>query len=255
MATEKRHSQEFDLDRTDKLPVLVGASLDAEIADDAVPLESARATRAQHLRYADDLDEDTELTPMLPAEAAAGTAAAPLATPSSAGEADSPLESQACISLDGTWEFRTDPQNSGELQGWQQQSAAAGWRSVTVPHTWQVEPEYAEYMGAGWYRRAFEAPRAWMDRAVRVEFEAVFHSATVWLNGVEIGRHTGHLLGLPPTGRETVTTGIDMLRIVGGKIAEGWVSWDTLGLFEQLMDLGEGTGSGFLSLLERFQAP
>jgi steroid delta-isomerase-like uncharacterized protein len=66
------------------------------------------------------------------------------------------------------------------------------------------------------------------------------------------GRHTGHLLGLPPTGRETVTTGIDMLRIVDGKVAEGWVSWDTLGLFEQLMDLGDGSGSGFLSLLERF---
>ncbi len=69
------------------------------------------------------------------------------------------------------------------------------------------------------------------------------------------GRHTGHLLGLPPTGRETITTGIDMLRVVDGRIAEGWVSWDTLGLFEQLMDLGDGSGSGFLSLLERFQEP
>ena len=66
------------------------------------------------------------------------------------------------------------------------------------------------------------------------------------------GRHTGHLLGLPPTGRETITTGIDMLRVVDGKIAEGWVSWDTLSLFEQLMDIGGEPGSGFLSLLERF---
>jgi len=66
------------------------------------------------------------------------------------------------------------------------------------------------------------------------------------------GRHTGHLLGLPATGRETVTTGIDMLRIVDGKIAEGWVSWDTLSLFEQLMGLDDDSGSGFLSLLERF---
>jgi predicted ester cyclase len=68
------------------------------------------------------------------------------------------------------------------------------------------------------------------------------------------GRHTGQLLGLPPTGRETVTTGMDMLRIADDKITEGWVSWDTLSLFEQLMDLGDGSGSGFLSLLERFQA-
>jgi beta-galactosidase len=119
------------------------------------------------------------------------TAVAPLAASASAVPGDSPLESQACISLNGPWEFRTDPENSGEPQGWHKQSAGTDWRWVTVPHTWQVEPEHAEYMGAGWYRRAFEAPRAWMERAVRVEFEAVFHSATVWLNGVEIGRHTG----------------------------------------------------------------
>ena len=67
------------------------------------------------------------------------------------------------------------------------------------------------------------------------------------------GRHTGHLLGLPPTGRETVTTGIDMLRIADGKIAEGWVSWDTLGLVEQLTDFAGETSSGFLPLLERFR--
>ena len=67
------------------------------------------------------------------------------------------------------------------------------------------------------------------------------------------GRHTGHLLDLPPPGRETVPTGIDMLRVVGGKIVEGWVSWDTLSLVEQLTDLGEDTASGFLSLVERLR--
>lgn len=68
------------------------------------------------------------------------------------------------------------------------------------------------------------------------------------------GRHNGQIPGLPPTGRETVTTGIDMLRIAGGKIVEGWVSWDTLSLLEQLTDLGEDPDSGFLSLLERLRA-
>lgn len=67
------------------------------------------------------------------------------------------------------------------------------------------------------------------------------------------GRHTGHLLDLPPTGRETMTTGIDMLRVVGGQIIEGWVSWDTLGLVEQLTDFAEETNSGFLPLLERLR--
>lgn len=66
-------------------------------------------------------------------------------------------------------------------------------------------------------------------------------------------RHTGHLIGLPPTGRETITTGIDMLRIADGKIAEGWVDWDALGLLEQLTDLGAKPEEGFLSLFERLR--
>ena len=73
------------------------------------------------------------------------------------------------------------------------------------------------------------------------------------------GRHTGDLLGLPATGRETVTTGIDMLRIVDGKVVEGWVAWDALTLLEQLVAPADGTaalaepiaGAGFLPLLSR----
>jgi hypothetical protein len=50
-----------------------------------------------------------------------------------------------------------------------------------------------------------------------------------------------------------VTTGIDMLRIEDGRIAEAWVSWDTLGLVEQLTDLGDEPDSGFLAVLEKLR--
>ncbi len=67
------------------------------------------------------------------------------------------------------------------------------------------------------------------------------------------GRHTGDLFGVPPTGREVVTSGIDMLRIADGRIVEGWVSWDALSLLEQVVvrpDAGEAEGgSDFLSLV------
>lgn len=74
------------------------------------------------------------------------------------------------------------------------------------------------------------------------------------------GTHTGDLLGLPPTHRRTVTTGIDMLRVDGGKIVEGWVNWDTLSLLEQLLapesgDEPSDPGEGFLELLSRLGAP
>jgi predicted ester cyclase len=83
--------------------------------------------------------------------------------------------------------------------------------------------------------------------------QIVAEGDTVAVRWTARGRHTGHLLGLPPTGRETVTTGIDMLRIVDGKIAEGWVDWDVLSLLGQLTDLGAKPEEGFLSLFERLR--
>ena len=46
-----------------------------------------------------------------------------------------------------------------------------------------------EYSGKAWYRCTFEAPETGDDSWVRLEFEAVFHSAVVWLNGVRVGEH------------------------------------------------------------------
>ena len=106
----------------------------------------------------------------------AGVALSALPLPAAA----SPALAASCqiVSMNGAWDFRLDPDGSG-------------WRTVNVPHTWQVEQENAGYRGVAWYRRAFFAPEAWRDLAVRIEFEAVFHSAVVSLNGAEVGRHIG----------------------------------------------------------------
>lgn len=94
------------------------------------------------------------------------------------------------ISLDGEWLFHTDPENAGEKQNWQVDTTpVTQWRTVTVPHTWQVEAGLTEYRGVAWYRRTFDTPRAPGESAVRIEFEAVFHSAQVWVNGKPAGEH------------------------------------------------------------------
>jgi steroid delta-isomerase-like uncharacterized protein len=49
------------------------------------------------------------------------------------------------------------------------------------------------------------------------------------------GAHKGTLLGsIRPTGKEVTTTGISIIRITSGKIAEHWVHWDALGMMQQL---------------------
>ncbi len=85
--------------------------------------------------------------------------------------------SDLCVSLNGAWRFRLDAQKE--------------WREVRVPHTWQTEPESAEYLGAAWYERELEIPSEWRGWAVRIEFEAVYHTARVWLNGALLGEHRG----------------------------------------------------------------
>jgi beta-galactosidase len=94
------------------------------------------------------------------------------------------------VNLCGEWWFRTDSGNVGVEQGWHRaDSSISAWRKVCVPHTWQVDAAFVDYRGAAWYRRTFDAPSEWQDAAVRIEFEGVFHTATIWVNGELAGEH------------------------------------------------------------------
>ena len=48
------------------------------------------------------------------------------------------------------------------------------------------------------------------------------------------GTHKGALMGIAPTGKQVTLTGISVIRTTGGKVAEQWVTWDTLGMMQQL---------------------
>lgn len=48
------------------------------------------------------------------------------------------------------------------------------------------------------------------------------------------GTHKGELMGVPPTGKRAEFAEMSILRIAGGKIVEGWVSFDALGMMQQL---------------------
>jgi len=48
------------------------------------------------------------------------------------------------------------------------------------------------------------------------------------------GTHKGELNGIAPTGKQIAVTGMSIARFSGGKMVEGWVNWDALGLLQQL---------------------
>ena len=121
----------------------------------------------------------------------AGAVAGALATSKSwAAETTIQPCSTETASLCGEWLFRPDPDNSGIKKNWFGENVPQeGWRRVTVPHTWQVKAPLADYRGVAWYWRSFDAPPSWQQGAVRLEFEAVFHTATAWVNGQLAGEH------------------------------------------------------------------
>jgi beta-galactosidase len=103
---------------------------------------------------------------------AAPAAALPL---SLSGQPGQEFREPEALPLNGDWEFRVAPEPA--------------WRTVTVPHTWQVEAGLTEHYGQAGYRRRFFAPARWAGAVVRIEFEAVYHSARVRLNGQAAGEH------------------------------------------------------------------
>jgi steroid delta-isomerase-like uncharacterized protein len=48
------------------------------------------------------------------------------------------------------------------------------------------------------------------------------------------GTHQGDLAGILPTHRTMRTGGINIWRVVDGKVVEGWLAWDQLGMLQQL---------------------
>jgi beta-galactosidase len=93
------------------------------------------------------------------------------------------------IPLHAGWEFRLDP--GGAIEPSDAVDRANDWEAVHVPHTWQSLGRSPEYVGIAWYRIRFAAPASWNAKHVRVEFQAVNHTATVFLNGKMIGEHIG----------------------------------------------------------------
>jgi predicted ester cyclase len=48
------------------------------------------------------------------------------------------------------------------------------------------------------------------------------------------GTHTGDLMGIAPSGQRVTVTGMNINRVVNGKLSEGWGNFDQLGLLQQI---------------------
>ena len=55
--------------------------------------------------------------------------------------------------------------------------------------------------------------------------------------------HTGHGLGIDPSGATLELSGLTMVRFANGQVVETWDQWDKLGMFKQIEAAGSKSAS------------
>ncbi len=100
------------------------------------------------------------------------------------------------FSLNGTWEFAPDADDLGQLEGWQHLANGPWTSHIIVPFPWEspLSEVASQWLPVGWYRRRIERPRAWANERTILHIGAAHYASQVWLNGQEIGEHTGGYL-------------------------------------------------------------
>lgn len=139
-------------------------------------------------------------------------------------------------SLNGTWQFKLDPEDKGLKENWQGTSFTD---HITLPGTTD-EAHYGEktsgsdfgiltraykYYGPAWYSREIEIPSEWNGKSIRMELERVLWESRVFIDGKEVSVQDAlstphcHDLGYLSPGKHRLTIRInnDLIYNIGDK--------------------------------------
>lgn len=86
---------------------------------------------------------------------------------------------------------------------------------------------------AGFKQFATTYHKAFPEARFTIE-DAIAEGDTVVLRWSVRGVHTGALMGIPPTGKEVIVTGITITLLSNGKSVESWGEFDALGMLQQI---------------------
>jgi beta-glucuronidase len=117
--------------------------------------------------------------------------------------------------LGGTWLLRHDSPGAQ----FEDSISTAGWSAVSVPNAWNagIRTAAGYAPSVAWYRKDFVLPSSSLADTWIVRFESVNNSVTIWLNGHQIGSHTGAFLAfevpLPASDLDRSATNRLVLRV------------------------------------------
>jgi beta-galactosidase len=109
------------------------------------------------------------------------------------------------LSLDGEWQFATDPERRGEQDVWYRPDVPLpNPRSIQVPGCWEAQgvggkgatrmiertaarPLRGSYKGTAWYKKEMTVPAEWRGKEIWLKFGGVHAQGWFWANGTFLG--------------------------------------------------------------------
>ncbi len=106
---------------------------------------------------------------------------------------------------------------------------------VFAPHYAHYDPSTPDFgRGPGSEKKRAALYRtAFPDLHLTIE-DVIAEGETVMTRWSCRGTHKGDLNGIAPTGKHVTISGVTVARVSNGKMVEGYVNWDALGLMQQL---------------------
>lgn len=101
------------------------------------------------------------------------------------------MQANEKISLDGKWLFKSDPLQIGFDNGYYKVDLDRNdWEEVDLPSYWDDHSNLTNYDGYGWYHKEFEIKNP--SRDLIIYFAGIDDEAKIWINGKELGEHSGY---------------------------------------------------------------
>ncbi|HMT96396.1 MAG TPA: glycoside hydrolase family 2 TIM barrel-domain containing protein [Ferruginibacter sp.] len=115
--------------------------------------------------------------------------------------------------INNDWQFTVDKKSEGNIEKWFERTLP-GARTISLPHTWNIEEESQNHYGWGWYQKKIIVPTAWKNKNVMLQFGAINHTSFIYVNGKKVGENIGdgfnkfyiNLTGKLNYGKENIIT-------------------------------------------------
>ncbi len=101
------------------------------------------------------------------------------------------FERQNWLNLNGLWEFEFDSLNVGMTKNWQNGKTAFS-KKINVPFPWgSALSGVADEADFAWYKKTIRIAKSWEKQRTFLTIGASDWETTVWLDGVQLGKHQG----------------------------------------------------------------